>query len=216
VLTNGSLLWDPEVRAQLAQADLVIPSLDAGDAETFKTVNRPVPEVGFEKMLEGLIRFRKGFTNPLWLEVLLMEGINTSEVALDRLARCIRQIAPDRVQLNTATRPPAERSAIRVEPARLQEIAGRFSPVAEVIADYRQVHAQSDFAGHKDAVLELLSRRPCTVEGVADGLGLHRNEAVKYIEELISAGKLCVKKSGAEKFYTVKWSEHNHTERSRR
>ena len=41
VFTNGSLLWMPEVRADLAAADVVIPSLDGGDAALLDKVNRP-------------------------------------------------------------------------------------------------------------------------------------------------------------------------------
>jgi wyosine [tRNA(Phe)-imidazoG37] synthetase (radical SAM superfamily) len=42
VLTNGSLLWKPEVRAGLADADLVMLSLDAGAQPTFERLNRPL------------------------------------------------------------------------------------------------------------------------------------------------------------------------------
>jgi wyosine [tRNA(Phe)-imidazoG37] synthetase (radical SAM superfamily) len=201
VLTNGSLLWQPEVRKQLMKADLVIPSLDGGDPETFQTINRPASEISFETMLEGLIVFRQEFKNPYWLEILLLEGINAAGEPLEHLIRCAQEIAPDRIQLNTATRPPAEESAHQVDQARLHEIAARFSPAAEVIADYRGVHAQTDFQTRKDSVLELLSRRPCTTEDIAAGLGIHRNEAVKYIEELVSGGQVTAEERGARTFY---------------
>jgi wyosine [tRNA(Phe)-imidazoG37] synthetase (radical SAM superfamily) len=208
VLTNGSLLWQPEVRNQLMKADLVIPSLDGGDPETFQTINRPAPQIKFETMLEGLIRFRQEFKNPYWLEILLLDGINADGEPLEHLIRCASAIAPDRLQLNTATRPPAEPSAHPVSPVRMQEIAARFSPAAEVIADYRNVHAQTDFQTRKDSVLELLSRRPCTTEDIAAGLGIHRNEAVKYIEELSASGLLCVEKIGGRTFYRTDKRSH--------
>jgi wyosine [tRNA(Phe)-imidazoG37] synthetase (radical SAM superfamily) len=201
VLTNGSLLWQPELRRQILKADLVIPSLDGGDSETFQTINRPAPEISFETMLEGLIAFRQEFKNPYWLEILLLEGINAGGKPLENLIRCAAQIAPDRIQLNTATRPPAEQSARPVAPARMQGIAARFSPAAEVIADYRNVHAQTDFSTQKDAVEELLDRRPCTLEDIAAGLGIHRNEAVKYIEELVSGGQVTAEARDSRTFY---------------
>ena len=72
VLTNGSLLWQEDVQQQLAAADLVMPSLDAGDPATFHLVNRPHEALTFEKMLSGLIAFRQHFHGRYWLEVLLL------------------------------------------------------------------------------------------------------------------------------------------------
>jgi wyosine [tRNA(Phe)-imidazoG37] synthetase (radical SAM superfamily) len=207
VLTNGSLLWQPEVQKQIRSADLVIPSLDGGDPETFQAINRPVPEITFQTMLDGLIRFRQEFKNQYWLEILLLNGINAAGAPLENLIRCAGKIAPDKIQLNTATRPPAETFAHPVDPARMQEIAARFTPQAEVIADYRGVHAQAGFSAKRDEVLELLSRRPCTTEDIAAGLGIHRNEAVKYIAELAASELLTVEQTGARTFYKAKRKE---------
>ncbi len=43
VLTNGSLLWLPEVRNSLMAADLVLPSLDAGSDQLFRYINPDFP-----------------------------------------------------------------------------------------------------------------------------------------------------------------------------
>jgi wyosine [tRNA(Phe)-imidazoG37] synthetase (radical SAM superfamily) len=204
VLTNGSLLWKTEVRKQLMQADLVIPSLDAGNKVAFDAINRPAPEITFKKMLEGLIRFRQEFKNRYWLEIFFLEGINTADHRVREIADCAKQIQPDRVQLNTATRPPSEKYAVQVSKARLAEIAVQFNPPAEIIADYQGVYAQTDFTVQKNTILELLSRRPCTINDVAEGLGLHRNEAIKYIEELKTGNLLDVRESGEQTFYSAK------------
>jgi len=70
VLTNGSLLWVPEVQDALMEADLVLPSLDAGDEPMFQRVNRPHPEILFEGMVDGLAAFTARFRKLVWLEVL--------------------------------------------------------------------------------------------------------------------------------------------------
>jgi wyosine [tRNA(Phe)-imidazoG37] synthetase (radical SAM superfamily) len=57
VLTNGSLLWRDEVREALMAADLVLPSLDAGDDGMFQYVNRPHRDISFERMIAGLNDF---------------------------------------------------------------------------------------------------------------------------------------------------------------
>ena len=74
VLTNGSLLWQHEVRKELALADVVLPSMDAGGAFTFTCINRPQASLSFETLVEGLVEFRRAFSGHYWLEVFLWGG----------------------------------------------------------------------------------------------------------------------------------------------
>ena len=201
VLTNGSLLWLPEVRKALKTADLVIPSLDAGSNQIFQYVNRPHPDISFSKMLEGLVKFRDEYDGKYWLEVFLLAGVTTPEMEINRLKTCIKSICPDKVQVNTVTRPPAEDFAEAVPEERLEDIAARLYENAEVIADYQDVHKQQDFSARREDVLTLLKRRPCSIEDIAAGLGLHRNEVVKYIEELSSEGKIESKPQNQQLYY---------------
>jgi len=146
VLTNGSLLWMDEVRQALMQADLVVPSLDAGSEEVFRKINRPHAEISFEKMLDGLIEFRRKFDGKYWLEVFIIAGINDGNEEVDNLARCIRRIEPDRIQVNTVVRPPAEVSARPVELEKLKAIAERLGPNAEVIAGFAGTETGQEYA----------------------------------------------------------------------
>jgi len=204
VLTNGSLLWQDEVRRQLRDAQLVVPSLDAGSEGVFQAVNRPHKSLSFEQMLDGLIRFRAEYTGQYWLEVFMLAGHTAVDDEARRIVECVRRIQPDRVQLNTATRPTAEDYAEMVDRAKMDELAEQFDPPAEVIADYRGVHAQSDFQVGGQAVLEMIQRRPCTLVDIASGLGMHRNEVIKYIEELDSQGVLAKHTSHGRVFYSGK------------
>jgi wyosine [tRNA(Phe)-imidazoG37] synthetase (radical SAM superfamily) len=188
VLTNGSLLWQEDVRRQLLDAHMVIPSLDAGDSLMFQAVNRPHSDVTFDMMLEGLIEFKEVYRGAYWLEVFLLASHTAIRSEVEKIRKCVERIKPDCVQLNTAVRPPAEDFAVGVEPRRMEELAEMFNPKAEVIADYRNVHADIDFQGGRDQVLDLLRRRPCTANDIADGLGMHLNEVLKYLEELIHGG----------------------------
>jgi len=190
VLTNGSLLWLPEVRSALESADLVVPSLDAGSNQMFQYVNRPHRDITFSRMLEGLVKFRSEYTGKFWLEVFLLAGVTTPETEIKRLKTCINSICPDKVQVNTVTRPPAENFAEAVPKKQLKTIANQLYKNAEVIADYKSVHGQQDFSARREDVLTLLKRRPCSIEDIAAGLGLHRNEVVKYVEELFSEGRI--------------------------
>ena len=203
VLTNGSLLWLPEVRSALKQADLVIPSLDAGSTQTFQYINRPCAEITFDKMLDGLVKFRREYPGQYWLEVFLIGGVNTTEQEIDKLSDYIKQISPDRVQVNTVTRPPAESFALPVPKDQLEKLASKLDDKAEVIADYQNVHAQNVFSAKRDDVLALLRRRPCSIEDIAQGLGLHRNEVVKYVEDLSRQGRIHTEMQNNQLFYTL-------------
>lgn len=201
VLTNGSLLWQQDVRRQLKQADLVIPSLDAGEERMFQLVNRPHPEISFARLMDGLVALRQEFAGAYWLEVMVVDGYTATPAEIEKLAEGAGRIQPDRVQLNTVTRPPAERLPAPVSPARLAQFASLFRPAAEVIADFRSVHQQADFVASRQQVLALLQRRPCSVADIAGGLGMHENEAVKHLEELRIDGQVACLSSEGKHYY---------------
>jgi wyosine [tRNA(Phe)-imidazoG37] synthetase (radical SAM superfamily) len=190
VLTNGSLLWQADVRGQLMNADLVIPSLDVGDETMFQLANRPHEDVSFERMHSGLIDFRREFRGEYWLEVFVLGDYTALPAEFAKVARCVNLIRPDRIQLNTVTRPPAEQYAVGISLERLGDLASAFHLPAEVIADFRGIHRQAEFVAGREEILQMLRRRPCSVDGIAGGLDMHRNEVIKYIEELNAEGLL--------------------------
>lgn len=188
VLTNGALLSNEDVRRQVAQADLVVPSLDAGSQAMFRCVNRPHESLSFEQVLAGLIAFRRRFSGQYWLEVFLVGAYSALAPELASIRRCVDLIKPDRVQLNTVTRPPAETYAIAVSGDRLRQIAPTFSPPAEVIADFRAGEVRGDGQAGRAEILGLLRRRPCSTEDIAAGLNMHRTEVLKHVEALAAEG----------------------------
>jgi wyosine [tRNA(Phe)-imidazoG37] synthetase (radical SAM superfamily) len=201
VLTNGSLLWQSEVRAQLRCADVVIPSLDTGDELHFRAINRPHAQIAFDQMVEGLIAFRREFRGQYWLEVLLLDGYTALQSDVAKIAEWAKRIQPDKVQLNTCVRPPTEEFALAVAPDRLESLARLFKPPAHVIADYRSHQTDTRLEPSAQAILYLLRRRPCTVEDVARGLAMKPNEAVKLLAELETQGRVQGSRHGALYFY---------------
>jgi len=201
VLTNGSLLWDGEIRRQIAGANLVAPSLDAGDAAMFSRVNRPHPDISFEDMVRGLADFKRDYSGALWLEVFILHGYTSVPEEAMKIAALAKTIAPDRIQLNTVTRPPAENIAVRVPERALKELARSFEPEAEIIADFRKESPGEEFTATRESVLDTIRRRPCSVEDIAGGLGIHRHEALKHIEELIAQGLIERAESGEKTYY---------------
>lgn len=184
LLTNGSLLWQPDVCENIRDVDLLIPSLDAGDEAMFRRVNRPDEALSFDRLIDGLVASRKTCRGEYWLEVFLLAGCTDTEVEAKKLAQCAGLLKPDRIQVNTVTRPPAESFATGVSRERLDELSRVFDPPAEVIADYHHVHEQTQFSASREEILNLLQRRPCSINGIAQGLNMHPNEVVKYVEVL--------------------------------
>ncbi|MBN2357999.1 MAG: radical SAM protein, partial [Deltaproteobacteria bacterium] len=203
VLTNGSLLWRPEVRAGINRADLVMPSLDAGTPESFKRVNRPHADISFEQMVDGLVTFSREFAGKVWLEVFILAGITDRREVVERIAAIANEMRLDRVQLNTVSRPPAEASALSVSANDLDKMCGLFSCPCEVIAESdRRGHVyQSSRKNAVEQIVALLSRRPCTVEGIAAGLGLRPNEVLKHLDILCTEGTIRSERKGEAVFY---------------
>jgi pyruvate-formate lyase-activating enzyme len=190
VLTNGSLLWRPEIRESLLEADLVIPSLDAGDGKLFQAVNRPHDELPFERVLEGLIDFRSQFHGQYWLEVLLLAGFTGNDCEAREIAERVRPIRPHRVQLNTVARPPAEFFACPVPRHRLERIREYFDPPAEIIAEPPGEVLERTYGVSEGQIRDMLLRRPCSVGDLARGLGVHRYELAKVMGEMWACGAL--------------------------
>lgn len=203
VLTNGSLFWQEDVRQQLAAADLVMPSLDAGDPTAFHLVNRPHESVTFEQMLSGLIAFRQCYRGQYWLEVLLVGAFTDFEPELAAIRACVSRIQPDRVLLGTVTRPPAEDYALAVPHERLLKLAATFSPPAEVLEDLHNSSQVQQFSASRDDILGLLARRPCTIDDIAAGLRMHRIEVLKYVELMVADGLIGFRACGSEQVYCV-------------
>ncbi len=201
VITNGSLLWLPEVRRALLHADLVVPSLDAESEEIFQYVNRPHPDIAFSRMLAGLRDFRQAFSGQYWLEVFLLAGVTTVEVRVKGLSDCIKSIGPDKVQVNTVVRPPAEDYAVAVPHDRLEEIAAQLHPASELILPWSRTEEVETGAAECDGVLDLLRRRPCSITDVAVGLRLHPHEAAKCIGRLVSQRKARAKDQQGTLYY---------------
>ena len=203
LLTNGSLLHLPEVRADASCADVVIPSLNAADERTFNRVCRPCRLCTFAQHIEGLRVFAAEYRGSLWLEVFIVPGMNDSAESIKAIAELAKGLAPRRIQLNTAVRPPAVGSIRAASRPELEELAPRFTPKAEVIASFPG-SASPGSASSIGAVRQMLERRPCTTADVAHGLGITAEDARRHIEELRSTGVLNTELRGEAVYYSAR------------
>jgi wyosine [tRNA(Phe)-imidazoG37] synthetase (radical SAM superfamily) len=189
VLTNGALLYDPEVRRELAAADVVLPSLDAAREETYAAINRPLPELSFESLIDGLTSFRREYQGRIWLEVMLLKGLNDTDEELGLLRRALAKIAPDKIQLNTAVRPVVEAAALPLDADEMAAAAATLGGPVEVIASFNR----ADIAGGQrpdEDFVAMLSRRPMTAPDLAKALGLPLTQVVARLKRLQDSGRI--------------------------
>jgi wyosine [tRNA(Phe)-imidazoG37] synthetase (radical SAM superfamily) len=188
VITNSSLLNNKEVREGCSLADVVLPSLDAGDEETFAAVNRPAPGLTFQAMLEGLTAFRRDFDGRLWLEVFLVRSVTDNDPAVKKIAHAAASARPDRIHLNTAVRPPAEEFVQPVPVSDLERYADFFKPRAEFTFPLPSKSSGPWLPAGQ--LLEALKRRPCTLEDMSRILNIPPVEITKYIDGMVAGGQL--------------------------
>ncbi len=188
VLTNGTLFSLPEVCEDLLDADVVSPSLDAVTQEIFEKVDRPHPRLHIADIVEGLKRFRERYRGQLWLEILFVKDINDRDDEVRRMKETIALIQPDKVQINTVVRPPAEETARPVAEDRLTEIQAIFGERCEIIGVFKEKHKTEERNADAQAILSLLRRRAMTVDGLAASLAMRKEEIVIVLHELVQDG----------------------------
>jgi wyosine [tRNA(Phe)-imidazoG37] synthetase (radical SAM superfamily) len=209
VITNGALLYLPEVRADLIAADAVMPTLDAGSADLYRRINRPWPELTFERLVNGLLAFRQEYSGKLWVEVMLVRGMNDTEEALGELATVLERIQPDQVHLSLPVRPPAESW---VQPAnedgvlRAQAILGN---VAQVLSP---AQGEFDLGGCEDvgeAVLSIITRHPMREDELVTTLQRWSDEDVRQIlRNLSESGRAQLVMRYGVRFWTASGTKY--------
>ena len=193
VLTNGTLLYKPDVRADCAKADVVLPSLDAGDKQTFEEINCPHKDILIENLISGLCDFRNEYAGQIWLEVLFVEGLNTGAEQVTGIKKAIERIRPDKVHLNTSVRPTARTVVADFPSARRGKRISGHAPDAVGSTTRNRTSSSCDTPPNGDSdklgtLLSMLKRMPCSINDICSSLGVHRHEALKYVTALQQQG----------------------------
>jgi len=132
VLTNSSHLNDPEVRKAILGADLIVPSLDAATQDIFEKIDKPEKGIEIADVISGLVALRKEFRGKLWLEVMLLKGINDGPEQIAGLKKAISRIKADKIQLNSPVRKTLLQDVYGVDEGRLKEIAASLGANTEI------------------------------------------------------------------------------------
>ncbi|MDY7038196.1 MAG: hypothetical protein SV375_18790 [Thermodesulfobacteriota bacterium] len=201
LLTNGSLLWREDVRNRITGADIVIPTLSTVFEETFKTIHRPHEALDLTRIIEGLKYFRQIYKGKIFLEVVLLAGLNQSSKEIEGLKGVIDEISPDRIQLNTVVRPPADSRAIPLDKRGLEDIKDYFGENADIITSIPFKQKEGQYNSLIDTVLEMARRRPIKAMDVAHALNMGLEEIEGIIKGLLIKGSLHQQEHSGEVFY---------------
>jgi len=203
VITNSSLLWMPEVRDELARADVVLPSLDAADDDAFRRINRPHELLSLPRIVEGLERFLRDYRGTVLFEILLIEGYNTDGRNVEALKAALGRMRADKIQLNTAVRPGTESEIEPLDDISMRRIRNLFGPRCEVIASARTARTSPEEADIEETILSLLERRPCTAEDLHRALGVSMENAESIVRKLAASGRIVEKRVGGASYYSA-------------
>ncbi|MFX1256666.1 MAG: radical SAM protein, partial [Promethearchaeota archaeon] len=192
VITNGALFHNLEVKKALLLADVVLPSLDAGDENDFIKINRPHPSIKFNDVIEGFVNFRKNFKGKFWIEIMIMKGINDSKEALLKIKKKIDDIKPDRIDINVPIRPPVEKW-VKVPDKSLIPILN------EIFGDYFYINfPEKGIFGFYSSNFErelfsIIKRHPMRQEQILETFSLkkyNKNEILLQLEKLESEKRI--------------------------
>ncbi|MCK4906462.1 MAG: radical SAM protein [Spirochaetes bacterium] len=209
LLTNSSLLYKKEVHQDILIFDIVLPSLDAVFDSTLIKINKPDHEIDAQTIIQGLISFRKEFTNKIWLEVFILPGINDSISELEEFKKVINEISPDRLQLNSLDRPGSINLTTPASYDRLIEIKQFFNYKNTDIITRAEINNSKRTAGktHFDSIIETIKRRPCTINDMMAISGEKEKTIVSIINEMINQDKIIEIRNNQEVFYKFKDQE---------
>ena len=107
VLTNGSLLSDQTVCADLQLADHVVVKLDAISQQQLQGINQPVACLRLKSIFQSICQFSNRYSGKLTLQTTLSNLWDSQSQA--NYIQMIQDILPDTIQLNVPAQPCLKR-----------------------------------------------------------------------------------------------------------
>lgn len=184
VITNGALLYDKNVRSELMNADIVLPSLDSYNEEMFKRIDRPYGRIKFNEVWEGLVDFTNEYKGQIYMEIMLMNGVNDDEESLLEFKNLLEQIKYDRLYINTPVRPPAEEY---IEESSKESIQKAVEILKGVSIDMlSSVGFSSDIEDDYQAVISIIGRHPMNQFEIRSFLESRENKDIDKLMQQLS------------------------------
>jgi wyosine [tRNA(Phe)-imidazoG37] synthetase (radical SAM superfamily) len=203
VITNGSLLCEREVREDLLQADVVLPSLDAVSPEVFMKINRSHKKLSIERVIEGMVEFRRVYKGQIWLEILFCKGINDSPEEVQKMKEAVERIQPDLIHLNTVVRPPSEDWVKPLSQKEMEEIQAFFGENASIISEFDRHLEPIPEKDLKERILQILQRRPLSLADLVLMTGIPPDKLQLSIESLMREERIKIQILGTSIYYEI-------------
>jgi wyosine [tRNA(Phe)-imidazoG37] synthetase (radical SAM superfamily) len=203
LITNSSLLTSSAVRKEISKVDLIIPSLDAACEKTFKKIDRPFPGISLKKIISGLVKLRREFKGKIWLEIMLVKGINDTILEARKFKKIIPLLKPDKIELNLPVRPSWEKAQVP-DQQRVEEIAVIIGGNIEVVGDFKRRRVIRLDDVQTSAIIDFLQRRPARLDNLAAGLGIKREILEQIIRRLTMNGDIRPVFQPDGRYYQVK------------
>jgi wyosine [tRNA(Phe)-imidazoG37] synthetase (radical SAM superfamily) len=218
LLSNGALFHRAEVRQAALAADVIKASLSAWNEASFRRINRPHPDLHFNQVYNGIRDMRQEYNGEMWLEVFLFQGVNDAVVDVRKIAALAASIRPDRIQLNTIVRPPAENDTAPVPMDQLWELAELFTPLATVLVNgpdalrgANQKPKQTVSATalparliDSEILFSVIRRHPCTLTDIAAGVGIDVAAVQQALQALLTSGRIVCEHRDGKDFYMAR------------
>ncbi|MGQ4834321.1 MAG: radical SAM protein [Candidatus Asgardarchaeia archaeon] len=206
VITNASLIWREDVAVDLSEANLVSLKVDAVSNDIWKRINRPHKELQLEKILEGILEFRKSFQGIIITETMLIDGIEYND-EFEKIANFLKELKPNKAYIAVPTRPPCENW---VKPAKEETINQAYQAFARSLGtekvEYLIGYEGNEFAFTGDAekdLLSIISVHPMREDAIKEFLS-KANADWTLIEKLLKDKKIVEITYEGKKFYMRK------------
>ncbi|MBN2621666.1 radical SAM protein [candidate division WOR-3 bacterium] len=207
VLTNSSIIDRADVQNDLRNTAVIAPTLCTTHDDTFRTIHRPHRAIRLSSIIEGLVQFRKSYAGKIWLEVMLIRGINDSDQEMQALKKAIDRIQPDKVHLNTVVRPPLEAHASPVSSDTLEHSRAMIGGKAEIVVPLKKTQAHMAHQNIDRRILDIIQRRPSTIKDIATISGINHIELSKHMARLLEQSKVKIRRHQDQAFYEIDTKE---------
>ena len=201
LITNTTLFTDSAVRADAMEADVILPSIDAAVDEAFIKADRPHHGLKLQYILEGFRKFCDSYKGRIWVEVMLVKGINDSVENIKAIAKYLDSLPNiEKIQVNTVVRSRAEDYAEPLNPEELSAARSMLGSKAEVIGKYTgEGFIKTDTI--MEAVITASYLRPMRVQDLLLVINGDIKEIFESAEKAVSEGKAEKLEMNGEVFY---------------